>query len=153
MTARRLILASSFTALFAACSSTPEVKQSDGDRIAMYAAAAGAPQRSFRFSDLYSWEPLSRTEVAIFTRPSEAYLLDLDGGCPNLAYANALGLTSSVNEVTAHFDRVMTGPGSYPCTITQIRPLDVAKLRLEQKAAQRKIEAKPRSPDQTPPKD
>lgn len=151
MTMRRLILASSFVAVLAACGTTPPV-QSTGDRLASYTAAAGAPQRSFRFFNLYSWEPLSGTLVAIYTRPTEAYLLDLDGGCPNLQYASALGLTSSVNEVTVHFDRVTTGRGGYPCTITQIRPLDVTKLRAEQKA-QRKIEAQPRSPDQTPPKD
>ncbi|MFC5743106.1 DUF6491 family protein [Dyella tabacisoli] len=145
MSTLRLILGGSLVVWLAACSNVPYA-QRVSERQAAYAAAAGTPQRSFRFFNLYSWEPLGGAQLAVYTRPNEAYLLDLDGGCPNLEYANSIGLTSSINEVSVRFDRVLTGPGYFPCTITQIRPIDVTQLKAQEKA-QRKIEAKPRPPE------
>ena len=128
--------------LLAACSSVPYA-QRQAQRQAEYAAAAGAPVRSFHFfSPLYSWEALSNQQLAVYVRPNQAWLLDVDN-CPNLTFANAIGLTSSFQNVSVRFDRVLTGRNFFPCTITQIRPIDVAHLRNAQKA-QRKIDEKPR---------
>lgn len=128
--------------LLAGCSSVPYA-QRQAQRQAQYAAAAGAPVRSFHFfSPLYSWEALSDQQLVVYARPKQAWLLDVDG-CPNLTFANAIGLTSSLNEVSVRFDRVLTGRNNFPCTITQIRPIDVSHLRAAQQA-QRKIDEKPR---------
>ncbi|OOG60332.1 DUF6491 family protein [Rhodanobacter sp. C03] len=128
--------------LLASCSSVPYA-QRQSQRQAQYLAAAGAPVRSFRFfSPLYSWEALNDQQLVVYARPNQAWLLDVDG-CPNLTFANAIGLTSSFNEVSVRFDRVLTGRNNYPCTITQIRPVDVSHLRAAQQA-QRKIDEKPR---------
>lgn len=128
--------------LLAGCSSVPYA-QRQSQRQAQYAAAAGAPVRSFHFfSPLYSWEALSDQQLAVYARPNQAWLLDVDG-CPNLTFANAIGLTSSLNEVSVRFDRVLTGRNNFPCTITQIRPINVSRLRAAQQA-QRKIDEKPR---------
>ena len=128
--------------LLAGCSSVPYA-QRQAQRQAQYAAAAGAPVRSFHFfSPLYSWEALSDQQLVVYARPKQAWLLDVDG-CPNLTFANAIGLTSSLNEVSVRFDRVLTGRNNFPCTITQIRPIDVSRLRAAQQA-QRKIDEKPR---------
>jgi hypothetical protein len=130
------------TGLLVACSSVPYA-QRQAQRQAEYAAAAGAPVRSFHFfSPLYSWEALSDQQLAVYVRPNQAWLLDLDN-CPNLTFANVIGLTSSFHDVSARFDHVLTGRNYFPCTITQIRPIDVAHLRNAQKA-QRKIDEKPR---------
>ncbi len=126
-----------------ACSSVPYA-QRVAQRQAAYAAAAGAPVRSFHFFNLYSWEPLGDRQLAIYTQPNRAWLLDV-GPCPNLEFTNAIGLTSFASEVSVNFDKVLAGRGYGPCFITQIRPIDVAKLKLEQQA-QRKIEAEPRQP-------
>jgi hypothetical protein len=129
--------------LLAGCSSVPYA-QRQSQRQAAYAAAAGAPVRSFRFfSPLYSWEALSNQQLAVYARPNQAWLLDVDG-CPNLTFANAIGLTSSFHEVSVRFERVLTGRGYFPCTITQIRPIDVSHLRAAQQA-QRKIDEQPRA--------
>ncbi|WP_199100182.1 DUF6491 family protein [Dyella sp. ASV21] len=109
-----------------------------------YAAAAGEPVKSFRYFTLWSWEPLSDDELAIYTRPNEAWLLDLDGSCRNLQFTNHIGLTSSVNEVSARFDRVITGPQDAPCFIKQIRPVDIAKLNEPQQGKPREVEEQPR---------
>ncbi|WP_267224748.1 DUF6491 family protein [Dyella silvae] len=109
-----------------------------------YAAAAGQPVNSFHYFSLWSWEPLSERQLAIYTRSNEAWLLDLDGRCPNLEYTNHIGLTSSASEVMVKFDRVLTGPKDAPCFIKQIRPVDIAKLNEPQQGKPREVEETPR---------
>jgi hypothetical protein len=105
-----------------------------------YAAAAGAPVNSFRYFSLWSWEPLSDEQLAVYTRANEAWLLDLDGKCRNLQFTNHIGLTSSASEVSARFDRVITGRADAPCFIKQIRPVDVARLKEPQQGKPREVE-------------
>lgn len=105
-----------------------------------YAAAAGAPVQSFHYFSLWSWEPLSDDQLAVYTRANEAWLLDLDGKCHNLPFTNHIGLTSSVSEVSARFDRVITGAADAPCFIKQIRPVDIAKLNEPQQGKPREVE-------------
>lgn len=109
-----------------------------------YAAAAGAPVNSFHYVSLWSWEPLGDDQLAVYTRSNEAWLLDLDGKCRNLQFTNHIGLTSSVSEVSARFDRVLTGPGDPPCFIKQIRPVDLGKLDSPQQGKPREVEEAPR---------
>lgn len=127
----------------AACASGPYA-QRVAQRQSLYAAAAGAPVNSFHFFSLYSWVPLGDHQLAVYTHPNRAWLLDVSS-CPNLEFANAIGLSSSVNQVSVRFDKVFAGGGYAPCWISQIRPLDVAKLRVAQQA-QREIRAEPRDP-------
>ncbi|WP_198651376.1 DUF6491 family protein [Dyella sp. C11] len=109
-----------------------------------YVTAAGAPVDSFRYFSLWSWEPLSDSALAVYTRPNEAWLIDLDGKCRNLEFTNHIGLTSSASEVSARFDRVITGPADAPCFIKQIRPVDIAKLNSPQQGKPREVEEAPR---------
>ena len=44
------------------------------------------------------------------------------------------------------FDRVLTGRGNFPCTISQIRPVDVKSLKAVQQQ-QRLIKSEPRGAD------
>lgn len=134
-------LAAMLLVLLAACSSAP-IQQRMNERLALYTAAAGAPVRSFRFLELYSWEALGDSNLAVYTRPNEAWLLDLDGPCPNLTFANAIAITSFANEVSARFDKVIAGR-SIPCIIGQIRPIDVSKLKKALKE-QHEIRSAPR---------
>ncbi|AGG90537.1 DUF6491 family protein [Rhodanobacter denitrificans] len=124
--------------LCAGCSSVPYAQRMS-ERQAAYAAAAGAPVRSFRFFSLYSWEPLGDTQLAVYTQPNKAWLLDL-GGCQELRFVNSIGLTSNLNQVMVGFDKVLTGRHNFPCTITQIRPVEVKSLKLAQQQ-QRQIES------------
>jgi len=105
-----------------------------------YAAAAGTPVQSFHYFSLWSWEPLSDEQLAVYTRSNEAWLLDLDGKCHNLQFTNHIGLTSSVSEVSVRFDRVITGAADAPCFIKQIRPVNVAKLNEPQQGKPREVE-------------
>ncbi len=112
---------------------------SSEDKYALYEANAGAPVNSFRFlGSINGWTPLGDSAVAIWTRPSEAWLLDLSGPCPDLPFATAIGVSSNMNQVSARFDRVIPGnsaPGpTIPCHIQQIRPLDVKAIRSAERA-------------------
>jgi hypothetical protein len=130
--------------LLAACSSVPYAQRQQ-QRLAAYEAAAGAPVRHFSFfSPLWSWEPLDDSQLVVYTKPRQAWLLDLGATCQNLMFTSAIGLTSNLNQVSVNFDKVITGRGDFPCTIKRIRPVDVARLKIEQEK-QRKVETRPRS--------
>ncbi|WP_266170582.1 DUF6491 family protein [Dyella subtropica] len=144
MFAKRLLIGAVLATSLAACASVPYAQRMS-DRQAAYAAAAGEPVRSFRFFELYSWEPLGNSQLAVYTRPNQAWLLSVSGPCPDLEFTNAIGLTSNMSEVSINFDKVLTGR-TFPCTISQIRPIDVAKMRAVEHE-QRKIEAASRPQD------
>ena len=130
--------------LLAACESVPYAQRLQ-QRQQAYSAAAGAPVRSFRLvlgGDIYSWEPLSDTQLVIYTVPSKAYLLDV-WPCNNLTFTNVIGLTSFANEVQTGFDKVLTGRPYIPCMIKQIRPINLAQFKMEQQS-QRHIDSVPR---------
>ena len=135
--------------LLTGCANAPDKR--DSDRLAAYTAAAGAPVSSFRvFNPFWSWESLSDSQLAVYTRPNQAWLIDVDG-CQGLTFANAIGVTSNMHVVTKGFDRVLMhgiGVNHLPCIITQIRPVDVAHLKAVQQA-QRKIDEQPREGDQS----
>ena len=144
MSKSALLITVALAAALTACSSVPYAQRQQ-QRQAAYAAAAGAPVKSFHFFSLWSWEPLSDSELVVYTQPQRAWLLGLDGHCQNLEFTQAIGLTSSTGEVSTRFDKVLTGRNYIPCTIMQIRPVDVKRLRIEQEA-QRKVNAQPRAP-------
>ncbi|GLQ89222.1 DUF6491 family protein [Dyella flagellata] len=130
--------------LLVACESAPYAQRLQ-QRQQAYDAAAGAPVRSFRLimgMQIYSWEPLSDTQLVIYTLPSKAYLLDV-WPCNNLTFTNFIGLTSFAHEVQTGFDKVLTGRPYIPCVIKQIRPIDLTQLKLE-KQGQRHIDSVPR---------
>ena len=138
--------------LLAACSSVPYGQRLQ-QRQQAYSAAAGAPVRSFRLvmgASIYSWEPLSETQLVVYTLPMRAFLIDV-WPCNNLTFTNGIGLTSFAGQVQTGFDKVLTGRGYVPCAIKQIRPVDLAQLKLE-KEAQRHVDNMPRdNANGTPP--
>lgn len=108
-------------------------------RLAVYNAHAGPPVSSFHyFGSINGWEALDRDTLAIWTRPKEAWLLQLSGPCPGLEYSQVIGLTDQFGQVQAGFDKVLvrdTGVVNIPCRISTIRPLDVAGIRQVELAA------------------
>lgn len=145
MSAKTLLTAVAVVAALSACTRVGKDYTSRMEaRQQAYAAAAGEPVSSFRYFSLWSWEPLSDSELAIYTRANEAWLLDLDGKCRNLEFTNHIALTSSASEVSAKFDRVITGGADAPCFIKQIRPVDIKKLNSPQEGKPREVEEAPR---------
>ena len=142
MSCKPMLLAGAAAVLLAGCSSVPRAERLP-QRQAAYAAAAGAPVNSFRFfTQLWSWEDLGPDQVVVYTKPKQAWLLDVPG-CIELPFANAIGLTSNLDQVSINFDKVITGRNNIPCTIQRIRPIDVGKLKAVQQE-QRQIKTEPR---------
>jgi len=117
----------------------------DSDRLALYQAHAMPPVESFRYLNrIDGWTPLGDTAVAIWTHPNEAYLLEVDTPCPDLEFAQAIGLTSNSGTVYSRFDKVIPRAGgstrTMPCPIRQIRPLDVKALKSAEKDIRRQRE-------------
>ncbi|GLQ49147.1 DUF6491 family protein [Dyella flava] len=143
MSTIRAVSALLIATMLAGCSNLP-VAQRDQQRQNAYNEAAGAPIRSFRYLTprIWSWEPLSDTQLVVYTVPNKAYLLDV-WSCPNLIWTQAIGLTSTFREVSVNFDKVLAGRPYGPCTITKIRPVDLSKLKIVQQA-QREVDLQPR---------
>lgn len=131
-------------AALSGCASTSKI--SDDDRLAIYRANAGEPVSSFHmFGTLDSWTSLGDEAVAVWTRPSEAYLLEFGDRCPDLDFATSIALTSQGGMVNARFDKVQVlGVSSVaiPCIIQEIRPLDTKAVKADE-AAQREAQATP----------
>ena len=123
------------TATLAACASMS--RMTDAEKYALNDAHTGAPVDHFRYlGSINGWTPLGDAALIVWTRPSEAWLLDLSGTCQGLRSTPAIGLTSSMGRVNARFDKVLvrsTGSISVPCHIRQIRPLDVKAVRAAEK--------------------
>ncbi len=131
-----LILAALLASAVTACATTG---MSNSDKLALYRSHAGAPVNSFQFfGTINGWTSLGDSAIAVWTKPSEAWLLDLAGSCPDIEYAPVITVTSQFNRVNAKFDKVVArGHGSMdiPCQISEIRPLDVKSIRQAEKTA------------------
>ncbi len=114
-----------------ACATDPSAR--DAESLALYNAHAGAPVDKFRYyGRLSRWTPLGDEALAVWTRPNEAWLLNLTGPCQDLEYTHAIGLTDSLGMVHARFDKVLVlsrASVNLPCHIARIRPLDVKALK------------------------
>ena len=120
----------------------------DDQELALYRANAGPAVPSFQyFGTLNGWTPLGDQAVAVWTRLNEAYLLEVDGPCPDLDFAQAIGLTHQSGTVYARFDKMIPRVGGgrtqpLPCNIRQILPLDTKALKAaEQDIRQQREEA------------
>ncbi len=112
---------------------------SDNQRLQIHRAHADAPVRSFHnFGNIYSWTPLGDSALTVWTRRNQAYLLELDGHCPNLNFARAIRFSGQGGTVYAGLDSVVVldrDPINIPCRIRQIQPLDIKAAESDERAA------------------
>lgn len=119
-----------------ACATTGRLD--DSQTLALYNAHAGPPVNDMLlFGSINGWTALGDSALAVWTRPSEAYLLKLAGPCQGLDFAMAIGVTSSGSRVSRGFDKVLVrdpaGLPQLPCTISSIQKLDVKGLKASEK--------------------
>ena len=133
---KRLALLLGLTLALGACSTT---RMTDTETLALYRAHAGEPVNSFQyFGQINGWTPIGDGALAVWTKPNQAYLLELFGPCQDLDYAPAISLSNLMSRVSARFDSVYVHGGGtstmrMPCKIETIRPLDVKGLKQAQK--------------------
>lgn len=116
-------------ALVAACSSGGP-RLSEAQERERYASYAQAPVDSFTWlGRFYNWQTLGDNQLVVFTTPSDAYLLTVQPPCSQLPFAQVVGVTSTAGTVHARLDSVTVQ--GWRCPITQIRPVDYARLRAD----------------------
>jgi hypothetical protein len=118
----------------------PAPKTSLEQALERYSAYAGPPIDQFSWlGRFYSWEPLGRDRLVVFTTPGDAYLLKVWPPCDLRFVSNAIGLTSTSHTVYARLDSVTvnsagTGPGPLRCPIDEIRKVDYKRMRADMRA-------------------
>lgn len=136
---RHLILLFAAAALASLSACATDRAQRDADKLALYNAHAGAPVSKIRYSgSINAWTPLGDSAIAVWTRPNEAYLLDLTGPCPDIEYTPAISITNTFGQISAPFDKVIVysrGAVTMPCHIARIRPLDVKAIKQAERTA------------------
>lgn len=113
----------------AACASVPD---KGNQELQFYRAHAGAKVYSFNYlGHMDSWKALGSSTIALWTRPSEAWLIDLVGICNNLEYTPAIGIPRNVGQVRTGSQILVHDPSGIenPCYIQSIRPLDANAIR------------------------
>ena len=135
-----------------AASGTPARQQA----LARYLAYAGPPIPYFTWlGQFYSWEPLGKDQLVVFTVPDEAYLLKVWPPCDLRFVINAIGITSTARTVYAKTDSITinsagTGPGRWRCPIDEIRKIDYQRMRADQRAQAQQNRARPENPAAPP---
>ena len=142
MAPRTFVIAAAVAAL-AGCATTGGM--SDAEKLATYRAAAGEPVNSFQYlGRINGWTNVDDRNIAVWTRPSEAFLLTFDGACQDIDFTPAITITNQGNRVYAGFDKVVVLNRSsihLPCRIREIRPLDTARIKAAEKAARDEAQA------------
>ncbi|GGK07721.1 DUF6491 family protein [Luteimonas terricola] len=127
------------------CASTGSM--SEAQKLAVYEDAAGEPVSSFSYLGRISgWTPIDDTNIAVWTRPREAWLLTFAGRCQDIDFTPVISLTSQASRVYAGFDKVMVHNRSsiqMPCRIREIRELDTARIKAAEKTARDEAQASP----------
>jgi hypothetical protein len=117
--------------------------------LARYMAYAGPSIGYFTWlGQFYSWEPLGKDTLVVFTVPDEAYLLKVWPPCDLRFVINAIGITSTARTVYARVDSITvnsagTGPGRWRCPIDEIRKIDYRRMRADQRAQAAQSKAGP----------
>lgn len=131
-----LLAAALAAAALAGCASAGP-RLDDAQRLALYRQHAGAPVDRFQyFGRIDGWTPLGDSALALWTRPNQAYLLELQGRCPDLDFARAITVSNQMGTVHRRFDKVVVLDRQsiqVPCFIERILPLDVKALKQAQR--------------------
>jgi hypothetical protein len=109
------------------------IERTKGERLFdRYEPYLGEPVSSFTALQKDSWQPISRTQLVLWTTINEAYLLTVTGNCPQLPFARTVGVTSTTSQVTTLDSVIVRGDR---CPITQIQPIDVRRMKADRAAA------------------
>jgi len=112
------------------------IRQRDAEpgALARYLEYAGEPIPSFStVGRIDAWRPLSRTQLVVWTRLDNAYLLTVNPTCQELEFAMSIALVSRVDgTVSSGFDHVRAGRDR--CQIMEIRPIDYRLMKQEERA-------------------
>jgi len=93
---------------------------------------AGTPIDEFHFFRLYDWQRAGKDHVVLWADISTAYLVQVQEPCFELDFTEYLGVGSTLHTVS-RFESLFPGHRER-CPITEIRPLDVKRMKAERAA-------------------
>jgi hypothetical protein len=125
-------------ALASACASPGGLSRSE-EKLTQYEPYVGEPVSSFTAFRQHSWEPISRTQLVLWTSINDAYLLTVANNCPNMMFTNAVSVTSTGSGISTLDHVIIKGDR---CPITQIQPIDVRRMRDDRNARQAEAAAR-----------
>lgn len=100
-----------------------------------YVDYAGDPVQSVKYANLYNWQRTGNKSIAVWTKPSTAYLLTLKNNCDALTGQVKIeigGVDGIGGKLQAGTDDVVIG--GVRCRITQIQPIDLQKMKADRQA-------------------
>ena len=97
-----------------------------------YQPYVGSPVASAHFFRLDGWAAVDDTHVVIYTTVNTAYLVSVYGPCPELAFTNRLGVTSTNGEIS-HFESLLVR-GQQRCPIAELRLIDIKRMHADRAA-------------------
>ena len=96
-----------------------------------YREYAGEPVKSFDMHNYDGgWSAVSKDQLVVWAGINEAYLIKVAGYCPDLQFANAIGVTETAGTVDK-FEKVIVGRDK--CLIEEIRPIDTKQMKEDRK--------------------
>jgi Family of unknown function (DUF6491) len=121
--------------LASGCATTGSgIERTQGEQLFdKYEPYLGEPVKSFTALQKDSWQPISRTQLVLWTTINDAYLLTVTGNCSQLPFAQAVGVTSTTSQISTLDSVLVRGDR---CPITQIQPIDVRRMKADRAAAQ-----------------
>lgn len=122
----RLLMLTALAALLSSCAGN-RAGERQQTRLDLAESLAGGTVDSIRYHRVQNWEPLSEDRLIIWTRNTEAWLLDVQRPCPELPWAQAISIPTASRQIHARFDSVHVR--GQRCRITRIRGLDARALR------------------------
>ena len=106
------------------------------DPLAQYDGYIGEPVRSFTAFRVQSWQPVDTNQLILWTGVNDAYLIKVEGYCPDLPYANTVSVDNKTSQISTLDSIIVKGDR---CRIKQINPIDVKTMK-----ADRKLNEKPK---------
>lgn len=120
--------------LLAAGAAQADTRATQRKSLEKYTPYLEAPVDDFMFWSLYKWQLVGPQKVVVWTTIKDAYLITVEEPCTKLEWAHGIALSSAqTHHVTRRLDYV-TFAGDR-CRITQIRPIDTARMDRERSAA------------------
>jgi hypothetical protein len=109
------------------------LSRSSGDRVLeRYESYIGEPIRGFTAFRMQSWQPVSRTQLILWTSINDAYLLTIANNCPELMFTDSVQVTSTASGIST-LDQVRVGGDR--CPIQKIQPIDIRAWRVDRNAS------------------
>ena len=109
------------------------LSRSSGDRVLeRYEPYIGEPIRGFTAFRMQSWQPVSRTQLILWTSINDAYLLTVSNNCPEMMFTDSVQVTSTGSQISS-LDQVRVGGDR--CPIEKIQPIDIRQWRKDRDAA------------------